>query len=139
MNRRKSVQISPLCSPREHSLSRRSLLGAAGAGGLGGLLKPAVAEELKQNDRQVLFVWLDGGISQLESWDPKPDTQFGGPYRAIPTSVPGIHVGELMPHTAQQLHHLSILRSVHTQDNSHSAGVGRINRGDPKNRGVVYP
>ena len=135
---------SPLCNASDHVVSRRQLLGAAaagaaGVGGLGGLLQPVVGEELKQQEKQVLFVWLDGGISQLESWDPKPNTQFGGPYRAIPTSVPGVHISELLPHTAQQLHHLSIVRSVHTQDNSHSAGVGRINRGDPKNRGVIYP
>jgi len=140
MNQSPLTQHRQLCSPWEHTLSRRQLLGtAAGIGGLGGLLDPIVAEELKGNQKQVVFVWLDGGISQLESWDPKPNTQYGGPYRAIATSVPGIQVSELLPRTAQQLHHLSLLRSVHTQDNSHSAGVGRINRGDPKNRGVVYP
>lgn len=132
-----------LCAPTDHLLSRRRLLGATagavGAGGLGGLFRPLVAEELKAKEKQVIFVWLDGGISQLESWDPKPNTQFGGPYRAIPTSVPGIHIGELMSKTAKQMHHLSIVRSMHTRDNSHSAGVGRINRGDPKDRGVVYP
>lgn len=98
-----------------------------------------MAEELKAGEKQILFVWLDGGMSQLESWDPKPDTQFGGPFRAIQTSVPGIQFCELLPRTATVMHHLAVLRSVHTQDNSHSAGVGRINRGDPKNRGVIYP
>jgi hypothetical protein len=114
---------------------------AAGAGmlSLGGLLQPAAARDLKKKQRQVLFIWLDGGISQLESWDPKPGTQFGGPFRAIPTSVPGIQVCELLPKTAQQMHHLAVVRSLHTQDNSHSAGVARIQRGDPKNRGVTYP
>jgi len=131
---------SPLCRPHEHRLSRRRLLGVgAAASGLGSLLSPVVAEELRGNDRQVLCIWLDGGMSQLESWDPKPNTQFGGPFRAIPTSVPGINLSELLPKTAQQMHHLAILRSVCTQDNSHSAGVARINRGDPKDRGVVYP
>ncbi|MFP6766447.1 MAG: DUF1501 domain-containing protein [Planctomycetaceae bacterium] len=140
MNLSRITQRQQLCSPGEHTVSRRQLLGtAAGVGGLSGLLDPIVAEELKQNEKQVLFVWLDGGISQLESWDPKPHTRYGGPYRAISTSLPGIQISELLPKTAQQLHHLSLLRSVHTQDNSHSAGVGRINRGDPKNRGVVYP
>ena len=132
------------CVPWEHRFARRRLLGAAtagaaGLGALGGLFEPLMAKELEKREKQVLFVWLDGGISQLESWDPKPNSRFGGPYRAIPTSVPGVHIGELAPRTARQLHHLSIVRSVHTQDNSHSAGVGRINRGDPKNRGVVYP
>ena len=44
-----------------------------------------------------------------------------------------------MPQTAKQMHHLAIVRSLCTQDNSHSAGVARIQRGDPKNRGVTYP
>ena len=132
-----------LCKPWEHAISRRQLLGTAagavGAFGLGGLLAPAVAEEMKKQEKQVLFIWIDGGMSQLESWDPKPGTQFGGPFRAIETSVPGIQISELMPRTAQQMHHLAVIRSLCTQDNSHSAGVGRIQRGDPKNRGVTYP
>ncbi|HXG08233.1 MAG TPA: DUF1501 domain-containing protein [Gemmataceae bacterium] len=133
-----------LCRPLEHRMSRRQWLGgvagaAVGALGLGGLAQPAVAQELKKKHRQVLFIWLDGGISQLESWDPKPNTQFGGPFRAIPTSVPGIHISELLPKTARQMHHLALVRSLCTKDNSHSAGVARIQRGDPKNRGVTYP
>ena len=134
------MKYSHLCSPCEHQFSRRQILGAAaGAVGLGSLLHPAVAEEIQKKQKQVLFVWIDGGMSQLESWDPKPNTIFGGPFRAIPTSVPGVHFSELLPKTAKQMHHLAILRSIHTQDNSHSAGVARIQRGDPKNRGVTYP
>ncbi len=133
-----------LCKPWEHRLSRRQWMGGsagavAGAIGLGRLLTPALADELKKKSKQVLFIWLDGGISQLESWDPKPNTEFGGPFRAIPTSVPGIQVSELLPQTAKQMQHLAIVRSLCTQDDAHSSGVERIQRGDPKNRGVVYP
>ena len=132
-----------LCKPWEHSLSRRQWLGSAagaiGALGMGGLLQPGLAEDLQKKQRQVLFIWIDGGISQLESWDPKPNTSFGGPFRAIPTSVPGVHVSELLAKTSQQMHHLAVVRSLCTQDNSHSAGVARIQRGDPKDRGVTYP
>jgi hypothetical protein len=134
---------SHLCTPSEHAWSRRQILGAAAGGlaacGLGTLLRPAVADNMQKKQRQVLFIWIDGGMSQLESWDPKPNTLFGGPFRAIPTSVPGVHVSELLPRTSLQMHRLAILRSLHTQDNSHSAGVARIQRGDPKDRGVVYP
>src|SRR5687767_3663713 len=115
------MTYSPLCTPSDHLLSRRTILGAAGAMGLGSLLRPTVAEDLKKQQKQVLFIWIDGGMSQLESWDPKPNTLFGGPFRAIPTSLPGVHISELMPRSAKQMHHLAILRSVHTQDNSHSA------------------
>ncbi|MFO0872193.1 MAG: DUF1501 domain-containing protein [Pirellulales bacterium] len=131
------------CPTWEHAWNRRRFLGTAGAAlgaaSLGGILTPTVAEQVAQRRKQVLFIWLDGGMSQLESWDPKPATAFGGPFRAIPTSVPGIHISELLPHSARQLHHLTLIRSVCTKDNSHSAGVARIQRGDPKNRGVTYP
>lgn len=141
------MEHSNHCRPWEHQLSRRQWLGglagtAAGAASLGGLdilLQPAVAEGLAAKEKQVLFIWIDGGMSQFESWDPKPNTQFGGPFRAIPTSIPGVHVSELMPRTAQQMHRLTLVRSMCTQDNSHSAGVPRIQRGDPKDRGVTYP
>ncbi|MDP6445429.1 MAG: DUF1501 domain-containing protein [Pirellulaceae bacterium] len=133
-----------LCKPWEHRLSRRQWLGGAAAGAVGAASaatpwNAVVAEEMKKQDRQVLFIWLDGGLSQLESWDPKPGTQFGGPFRSIQTTLPGIRISELMPKSAQQMQHLAVVRSVATQDNSHSAGVARIQRGDPKDRGVVYP
>lgn len=137
-----------LCKPWEHRISRRQWLGAAGAAtgglafgsfGVAPLASAVVAEQLEQKDKQVCFVWIDGGMSQFESWDPKPKTTFGGPFRTISTSLPGVHVCELMPRTAKVMHHLAVVRSMCTQDNSHSAGVPRIQRGDPKNRGVTYP
>ena len=106
------------CQPWEHEISRRRMLGMTagaatglGVGGLGGLVQPAVTEELARNDRQILLVWLDGGMSQLESWDPKPNTQYGGPFRSIPTSIPGVHVSELMPWIAKLMHRLGVVRS----------------------------
>lgn len=134
---------NPLCKPWEHQLSRRRLLGAAtgaaAAWGLGSFAQPALADELQKRHKQVLFIWIDGGVSQLESWDPKPGTQFGGPFRDIATSVPDIRISELLPKSARQMHHLALIRSLCTKDNAHSSGVARIQRGDPKNRGVVYP
>lgn len=131
------------CPTWQHELTRRRMLGTlAGASAglsLGTLQTPAVAEQMKRKEKQVLLVWLDGGMSQLESWDPKPHTQFGGPYRAIPSAVTGVHVSELMPLLAKRMNKLAVVRSMKTQDNSHSSGVPRVLRGDPKNRGVVYP
>ena len=67
---------NPLCKPWEHTLSRRQLLGSAalgaaaiGAGALGpdALLSRTIADEVKKKHKQVLFIWIDGGMSQLES------------------------------------------------------------------------
>jgi hypothetical protein len=140
----------PLCNPQEHRVSRRRFLGGVGAsaaaatlggtlGTFGGLVHPASAEDLRKREKQVIFIWLDGGMSQLESWDPKPNTEFGGPFRSIATSVPDVRISEILRHTSKQMHHLTVVRSASTKDDSHSAGVARIQRGDPKNRGVDYP
>src|SRR5215218_11441249 len=106
--------MNTLCTPLDHLVSRRQLLAAAGTAaatvGFGPLLAPAVAEEVQKKRKQVLFIWIDGGMSQLESWDPKPNAQFGGPFRTIPTTVPGVHISELMEKTAKQMHHLSVIR-----------------------------
>ncbi len=133
------------CHSPQHDWSRRQVLGAlaggtvVGAAGLSHLLEPAIAKEIRKQQKQVLFIWLDGGISQLESWDPKPNTEFGGPFRAIPTSVPGVHFSELVPETAKRMDKLAVIRSMCTKDENHSTGVPRVQRGDPKNRGVTYP
>jgi len=70
--------MSYACGGHEHGISRRSMLGLL-AGAAGGLLAPNVARGLQSKQRQVLMIWLDGGMSQLESWDPKPGTDHGGP------------------------------------------------------------
>lgn len=125
------------CGGRDHALSRRSVLGLLGSAPF--LMREAVAAPLRRKQRQVLLIWLDGGLSQLESFDPKPRTDFGGPFRAIGTSVPGVQISELMPETAKRMHRLAVVRSMSTKDDSHSLGVPRMLRGDPVNRGVDYP
>ncbi len=130
------------CRAWEHQISRRRMLGglAGTAGlGLGTFLQPAVAEDMKTREKQVLLLWLDGGMSQLESWDPKPDSQYGGPFRSISTALPGVQISELMPQMARRMDRVSLVRSMRTEDPNHSSGIGKILRGHPKNRGVVYP
>ncbi|GIX03371.1 MAG: hypothetical protein KatS3mg113_0377 [Planctomycetaceae bacterium] len=115
------------CHSPQHRLARRQFLGTltAGAGvvsGLNFLAAPAFSQELQRRDRRMLVIDLHGGLSQLESWDPKPGTDTGGPFRPIATSVPGIHISELLPLTAQQMHHLTIVRSVDTAEDDHGKG-----------------
>ena len=118
------MQRNAGCNQIDHLLARRGFLAgaAAGAVGMGVLGHAAQAKELKSQQKRILQVFLQGGVSQLESWDPKPGTEFGGPFQAIPTSVPGVHISELLPHTAQRMHHLSIVRSINIKINDHNQG-----------------
>ncbi len=134
------------CHSADHVLSRRSfvqgLAGAAAmAGGFSGALAatPEVARQLEKKHKRILNIFLHGGVSQLESWDPKPNTDTGGPFRAIPTSVPGIHISELLPHTARQMHHLAIVRSLNTKNQDHGKGQIEMVTGRTRMLGVDYP
>lgn len=119
------------CRSPEHIISRRRFFGDIVAGSLAtgglaasgftGFTHSAVASSLKKQAKQVLLVFQHGGLSQLESWDPKPHTDTGGPMRPIATSVPGIHVCELLPHTARLMHHMTLLRGLSTGDNNHDS------------------
>lgn len=123
-------------------LSRRELLtGGAAALGCGALAagplgRPLAAGDSSAPRKQLLLLFLSGGASQYETWDPKPGTETGGPYRAISTSIPGVHVSELLPHTARNLHRLTVVRSVDSGIADHFQGhyalqAGRVVPGYP--------
>ena len=100
-------------------ITRRSFLAASSATGILGLAHPSAVAHLRTQHKRVLLVFQHGGLSQLESWDPKPNTDTGGPFHAISTSLAGVHISELLPHTSQQMHHLSLLRGLDTNDTNH--------------------
>src|SRR5690349_8992142 len=87
--------LNPLGRDLLHVGSRRWFL-QTGLAGLAGLtladhLRLKAAESRGREPRSVILFWLSGGPSHLDMWDPKPDapTEIRGPYRTIPTSVPG--------------------------------------------------
>src|SRR5262245_64466516 len=108
------------CGSPEHGLKRRGFFGATAAAGaaafaadmtvLNVLREPALAEEIKRQEKRVILLWLAGGASQLETWDPKPGRPTGGPFRAIDTNVAGIRISELLPLLAQRQQHTALIR-----------------------------
>jgi len=130
------------CGSAEHVIARRRFLGGmAGAvvGGLGVLARPSMASQLAKDQKRVLVINMAGGLSQLESWDPKPGTTTGGPFRAIPTSVPGIHISELLPDTAKQMHRLALIRGINTNENDHGKGAYMMQTGRRQTPAADYP
>lgn len=75
--------------------------------------------------KSVILVYANGGQSQLEMWDPKPDAPAGirGEFRAIPTSVPGTFLGEHMPRLARLADRYTIVRSVTHDDLDHGSAT----------------
>ncbi|MFG0334702.1 MAG: DUF1501 domain-containing protein, partial [Maioricimonas sp. JB049] len=94
-------------------VSRRDVLRlAAGLGvsfSLPALDLLAAARRGSERPRSLIILWMAGGPSQLETWDPHPGSKFGGPTRAIATTVSGLKIADLFPRMAEQMHHLSVI------------------------------
>ena len=97
-------------------------------------LLPAIdlkAADKRGSERQksVIVVWLAGGPSQLETWDPHPGTSIGGPTQSISTKIPGIEIASLFPQSAEQIHHLNIIRSLTSKEGDHERGTYMLKTG----------
>ena len=109
-------------------VTRRSFL-QVGTLGLGGLALPDLLRlralgATAARPKSVILIWLSGGPGHMETWDPKPDAPggFRGPFGAIPTNVPGVHFGELLPEQARRMDKLAVLRGVNHGTGDHTKG-----------------
>src|ERR1700759_3027958 len=103
---------------------KAGFLGLAGLS-LGDLLKLRAEGNAQKNDKSVILIWLDGGLSQLESYDPKPEApaEYRGPFGAINTNVPGIRISETLPRHARHADKMVFVRSLHHATGDHFAGA----------------
>lgn len=132
------------CGSPDHVMDRRGFLtttaaAAASMTALNVLQEPALAKELKQQQKRVILLWLAGGASQLETFDPKPGAVTGGPFRAIKTNVPGVAISELMPQMAKRMNHTCIIRSLNTKNGDHGSAAQTMMRGRRDEANLKYP
>ena len=107
---------------------RRSVLktSLAGLGGLTlpGLMKLRAEGVAKKSNKSVILLWMTGGPSQIDTWDPKPGTPQGGPHKAIKTATPGLSISEHMPELARLSQKLCVVRGlVHKEGNHQRANA----------------
>ena len=113
----------------ERHLARRSAIkvGALGAFGfsLADLANLKAAGHSQPNDKSVILIWLDGGPTQFETYDPKPNapSEYRGPWGDMKTNVPGIRISEMLPLQAKHADKMAIIRSVHHSTGDHFAGA----------------
>ena len=141
-----SPNLRSSCGSFDHHLHRRRFLGGMLAAGIplavGNVALAGdvpAAQSLRKGARRALFIWLAGGSSQFETWDPKPGRETGGPFRAIPTSVPGYHVCELMPKLAGMTDKLAVVRSLNTAITAHGPAADVVSTGRPPEAVLNYP
>jgi hypothetical protein len=115
-------------------LSRREFL-RLGLVGLGSVTWPELLRRRAEagtnrprSDRALLVVWLHGGASHLETYDPKPlaPSEYRGPYRSIATRVPGMQISELLPRHARIAHRFTLLRSLAHTGPCHDSGPQQL-------------
>jgi uncharacterized protein (DUF1501 family) len=105
-------------------IARRDFLRLGVAGVLGcGLSLPRLlaAETAKSRDVSLIYLYLHGGLSTIDTWDPKPDApaEFRGDFKTIPTSVPGVQFGEHTPKLARMLDRYALIRSFRHHNSDH--------------------
>lgn len=129
---------------------RESLqLAAAGVSGvsfsqwLPMLAAHAAESQPKPRHKSCILLWMDGGPSQHDTFDPKPEApaDIRGPYRPIATSVPGLHIAEGYGRLSQFMHHAAVIRSMRTEEAAeHERGRVYMHTGyRPGFGGLEYP
>jgi hypothetical protein len=126
-------------------IARRSLLRGIGLGaaGLAGLSFPELmavrADDLRQRGMACILLWMGGGPSQLETWDPKPGTDTGGETKAIATAVPGIEIAHHWPRVARVMNDLAIVRSMTNKEGNHQRATYQLRTGYAPSGTVKHP
>ena len=99
----------------------------------------AQLEDVIPRAKHCIVLFMSGGASQLDTFDPKPGTKNGGPFAAIPTSATGIQVSEHLPNIAEQAHHLSIIRSMVSREGNHERARYLLHTGYAPGGAVRHP
>jgi len=127
-------------------LSRRALLRTVGLGGVAWLtpltqmLGQAQEKEASQaSAKSVIILWLAGGASQLETFDPHPGKKIAGDTGAIKTSVKGVQIAEGLPQVAEVMEELTLVRSMFSQEGDHERGTFNVKTGYRPDPTMVHP
>ncbi len=135
-----------LCRSLDHLSRRRwmkGVLGTAGGGlvmNWGGLTTAGgLAEEVQRAQKHCILLWMNGGISQFETFDMKPGRRTGGLFRPIATNLPGVQICELMPQMARRMDQIAVIRSMRTSEVDHPGGIYLMHAGYRPASNIRFP
>ncbi len=98
----------------------------------------AHAAALQKNQKAVILLWMGGGPATIDIWDLKPGSVNGGPFQPIATTGQ-MQISEHLPLMAQQMHHMSLVRSMSTREADHGRGRYYMHTGYVPNPNVQHP
>ena len=129
---------------KSYYLTRRRLLGQAGiftAGMLGMPLRHLLAADVGKSRKaeQVILFWMGGGMSHVDTWDPKPGRPVQGDFEAIKTSADGIQISEIFPKLAKQMHRAALIRSIAGTQGDHGLATYQLQTSYTNSGNVVHP
>ena len=99
----------------------------------------ARAKELQKSGKRMILLWMDGGPSQYDTFNPKPGSEYQGPTQSIHTNVPGIDIGEHWPHTAKVFDKIALIRSMVSDEKDHFRAIKLVRTGYPIKPTIPYP
>jgi hypothetical protein len=131
-------------------IGRRSFLQAIGLGTAGvaaGVAIPASftdwmalhAAELRKEQMACILLWMAGGPSQLETFDPKPGTEHGGQTKSIATAVPGISIAQGWDHAAKAMKDIALVRSMTNKEGNHQRATYQLHTGYVPSATIKHP
>jgi uncharacterized protein (DUF1501 family) len=127
-------------------LSRRDWLRLSAAGALGSCvsgwfanLAQAAAAAPARPKKSCILLWMNGGPSQLDTFDLKPGHANGGPFKPIATRVPGIEISEHLPKIARFTDRMAIIRSLHSKEGDHGRATFLLRTGYLPQGPIRYP
>ena len=129
---------------RSGVISRRGFVGSMATGfGLAGMgwtdLLAASALDMRKRKMSVIVLWMQGGPSQFETFDPKPGHKNGMETKAIDTAVPGIKIAEGWEKTAAMMKEISIIRSMTSKEGNHQRATYALHTGYVPTGTVKHP
>lgn len=146
MRQRNFAATSSCATRREWLRSLYHCLGGAVTLGssswLGQLAQAAPSQATTRTAPRVtncILLWMPGGPSQIDTFDPKPNHENGGPVKAIATSVPGVSISEYLPKLSRWMHHLCPIRSMTSKEGDHSRAMYAVRTGYLPQGPIDYP
>jgi hypothetical protein len=141
LNFQRHVRVNVNC---QGVVCRRDFLASTGLALLAGTLNwtdlvKAQAGELRRRGMACILLWMQGGPSQFETFDPKPNHENGGQTKAIDTKVAGIQIAENFPHLAGEMDRLAIIRSLTSKEGNHQRASFLLHTGYNPTASVKHP